>query len=66
MSTDVTATRALASDSNEKICSSTVASTELGYITGIASASQTQINGKQHVVASKNKIVWYAQVLAVH
>ena len=41
-----TASRALVTDSSKKIAVSTVTSTELGYLSGVTSAIQTQLNGK--------------------
>ena len=41
-----TASRAVVTDGNKKITVSSVTSTELGYISGVTSAVQTQINGK--------------------
>ena len=41
-----TASRALVTDSSKKIAVSTVTSTELGYVSGVTSAIQTQLNGK--------------------
>ena len=46
-STDLTASKALVSDSNGKVAASSVTSTELGYVSGVTSAIQTQLNGKQ-------------------
>lgn len=42
----LTANRALISDSNGKVSFSTVTSTELGYVSGVTSSIQTQLNGK--------------------
>jgi hypothetical protein len=42
----ITASRALYVDANKKIATSAVTSTELGYVSGVTSAIQTQINGK--------------------
>jgi hypothetical protein len=42
----LTASRALASDVSGKVAVSTVTSTELGYVSGVTSAIQTQIDGK--------------------
>src|SRR5207248_789067 len=42
----VTASRALASDASGKMSASSVTSTELGYLSGVTSAIQTQISGK--------------------
>ncbi len=44
--TGFTASRALATDASLNIVSSSVTSTELGYLAGVTSAIQTQINGK--------------------
>ena len=49
-STDLTAARALYSNANGKIAASTVTSTELGRLSGVTSAIQTQIDGKQATI----------------
>ena len=41
-----TASRALVTDSSKNIAVSTVTATELGYVSGVTSAIQTQLNGK--------------------
>lgn len=43
---NLTASRALISNSSGKVAVSTVTSTELGYLDGVTSAIQTQLNGK--------------------
>lgn len=43
----LTASRALTSDANGGLSASSVTSTELGYVSGVSSAIQTQINAKQ-------------------
>lgn len=43
---DLTASRALISDSSGKVAVSAVTSTELGYLDGVTSGVQTQLNGK--------------------
>jgi hypothetical protein len=43
---DLTASRALASDITGKVAVSSVTATELGYVSGVTSAIQTQLNGK--------------------
>jgi len=43
---DLTASRALASDANGKVAVSGVTSTELGHVSGVTSAIQTQLDGK--------------------
>ena len=44
--TNLTASRALVSDGNGKVAASTVTSTELGYLDGVTSAIQKQLDGK--------------------
>lgn len=46
MITGMTANRALVSDSAGRLAESTVTSTELGYLDGVTSNVQTQLNGK--------------------
>ena len=46
-SSDLTASRALISNSSGKVEVSDVTSTELGYLDGVSSAVQTQLNSKQ-------------------
>lgn len=46
-SSNLTADRALISNSSGKVAVSSVTSTELGYVSGVTSAIQTQLNGKQ-------------------
>lgn len=43
----LSANKAVATDSNGDVQSSTVTATELGYVSGVTSALQTQIDGKQ-------------------
>lgn len=43
---NLTASRALVSDASGKVAVSTVTSTELGYLSGVTSSIQTQLNGK--------------------
>lgn len=45
-SSNLTASRALISNSSGKVAVSAVTSTELGYVSGVTSAIQTQLNGK--------------------
>lgn len=45
-SSNLTASRALVSDGNGKVAVSAVTSTELGYLSGVTSSLQTQINSK--------------------
>lgn len=44
--TGLTASRALVSDASKNVTSSSVTSTELGYMSGVTSAIQPQLNGK--------------------
>lgn len=46
----VTASRALASDASGYITQSAVTSTELGYVSGVTSSIQTQLNNKVDIV----------------
>jgi uncharacterized membrane protein YdcZ (DUF606 family) len=46
VSTNLTASKALVSDTNGKIAASAVTSTELGYLSGVTSGIQGQLNGK--------------------
>ena len=48
--TDLTANRAVISNANGKIDVSAVTSTELGYLDGVTSSVQTQLNGKQATI----------------
>ena len=47
---NLTASRALISDTNGKIAVSTITSTELGYLDGVTSNVQTQLNAKQATI----------------
>ena len=49
-SSDLTASRALASNASGKVAVTTVTSTELGYVSGVTSAIQTQLNAKQATI----------------
>jgi len=49
-SSSLTASRALVSGSSKEIQSSSVTSTELGYVSGVTSAIQTQLNAKQATI----------------
>jgi len=52
--TNLTASRALASDSSGKIVVSDVTSTELGHLDGVSSAIQTQLNAKLESVSTSD------------
>lgn len=47
VTSNLTINRALLSDASGKVAVSTVTSTELGYLSGVTSAIQTQLSGKQ-------------------
>ena len=50
VSADLTASRALASNASGKVAVSATTSTELGYLSGVTSALQTQIDSKQATI----------------
>ena len=52
----LTASRAVVSNSSGKLTTSSVTSTELGYVSGVTSAIQTQINAKQDALVSGTNI----------
>lgn len=49
---DLTASKALVSDGSGKVAVSTVTSTELGYVSGVTSAIQTQLGGKEPTITT--------------
>lgn len=51
VSANLTASRALASDASGKVAVSAVTATELGYLSGVTSAIQTQINAKANTAS---------------
>lgn len=55
-SSNLTASRALVSNGSGKVAVSAVTSTELGYLDGVTSAIQTQINGKQATLTAGDGI----------
>lgn len=52
---DLTASRALASDGSGKVAVSSVTSTELGYLSGVTSAVQTQVDTKTAKLITTNR-----------
>jgi DNA-binding FrmR family transcriptional regulator len=54
VSSNLTANRAVISDSNGKIAVSAATSTEIGYLSGVTSAIQTQLNNKLGSTAQAN------------
>ena len=62
---DLTASRALVSDGSGKVAISPVTSTEIGYLDGVSSALQTQLDTKIATTASaSNDFVTYTQLNA--
>ena len=55
-SSNLTASRALTSNGSGKVEVSAVTSTELGYLDGVTSAVQTQIDAKQTTISASNRI----------
>lgn len=55
ISSNLTASRALASDGSGKVAVSSVTSTELGYLSGVTSAIQTQIDTKTNKLITANR-----------
>lgn len=53
----LTASRALTSDSNKQLQESATTATELGYVSGVTSSIQTQINAKTALTGSTNNQV---------
>lgn len=68
--TDLTASRALQSNASGKVEVSSVTSTELGYLSGVTSALQTQLNGKEPAITVgttsqywRGDKTWYSPVV---
>ena len=55
--TNLTASRALISDASGKVIVSSVTSTELGYLDGVTSGIQSQLNGKQNTLSNATTTV---------
>ena len=55
-SSDLTASKALASDASGKVAVTSVTDTELGYVSGVTSAIQTQLDAKQPLDAQLTDI----------
>jgi len=53
----LTASRAVVTDASKNLVSSAVTSTELGYVSGVTSAIQTQLNSKVDEVASTDNAI---------
>lgn len=59
VSANLTASRALASDGSGKVAVSAVTTTEQGYLSGVTSAIQTQLNAKQALDATLTALAAY-------
>ena len=62
--TGLTASRALVSDASGHPAVSAVTSTELGYLDGVTSAIQTQLNGKQATITGGASTITNANLTA--
>lgn len=67
---NLTVSRALQSDGNGKVEVSSVTATELGYLSGVTSALQTQLNGKEPTITAgttsqywRGDKTWYSPVI---
>lgn len=58
-SSNLTTSRALVSDGSGKVAVSTVTSTEVGYLAGVTSSIQTQLNGKA-ATTTQDQATWEA------
>ena len=63
-SADLTASRALVSNASGKVAVSSTTSTELGYVHGVTSAIQTQLNNKQASVTGAATTITSADLTA--
>ena len=62
--TSLSETRAVATDANKNLVSSATTATELGYVNGVSSAIQTQLNSKTALTGSTNNTI--ATVTGAH
>jgi len=62
-SSDLTASRALISNASGKVAVSAVTDTELGYVSGVTSGIQTQIDGKATIATINNNNILGYQAL---
>ena len=60
VSSDLTADKVLISNGSGKVAVSSSTSTELGYLSGVSSAIQTQLNNKQNIVANLTDVAGLA------
>lgn len=61
---DLTASKAMVSDASGKVAASTVTSTELGYVSGVTSGIQSQINSKQATLTGAATSIASANLVA--
>ena len=52
----LTASRGVVSDANKKLISTTATATEINYLSGVSSAIQSQINGKEPTISTSNRL----------
>jgi hypothetical protein len=60
----ITASRAVASDANGQLVASSTTATELGYVNGVTSAIQTQLDGKMTNIEPATNEILYVNSLA--
>lgn len=65
LTSNLTASRALASDGSGKVAASSVTSTELGYLSGVSSAIQTQLNSKQATITAGTGLTFSGSTLSI-
>jgi hypothetical protein len=63
-SSNLTVSKALASDGSGKVAASSVTATELGYVSGVTSALQTQIDSKQATLTGATTTVTSSNLTA--
>lgn len=64
VSSNLTASRVLISNTSGKVANSTVTSTELGYLDGVTSSIQTQLNSKQATITGGASTIASANLTA--
>lgn len=62
---NLTASKALVSDTNGKVAVGGATSTEVGYLSGVTSAIQTQLNGKQATVTGAAMTIVSSDLVAI-
>jgi len=61
---NLTASKALMSDASGKVVASAVSSTELGYLSGVTSGIQSQINSLSTGSVPAGSVIWYGKSIA--